>query len=395
MLVFAHSGYFHDLLDSFALGVIIINARGRIYAANTAAAAMLDRSREDLLSGPDIADEIISGTDDPESVRRYLLTALRRKMPQPPLRLRYASPSGPPRHLSLTVSHLTENEKVFGIMLQITDVTEIIALHERERAILDEKFRAERERVESLRTLSAAVAHQLRNPAMAIGGLTGVLLKKSPPADPSRPFLEAVLEQSRRLEAIVAAVGEITAPLCPHPSFFSLRDLAQSRLAHIQDASDGEAHPGRVWRLRGEDVRLCQDAGLLGQALDEILRNAALATPENGTVEVVIETADDRTSIGVLDQGPGISPDIAPYLFDPFFTTKAVGVGMGLCRTKRIMAALGGDVRVENHPDAGAWAVLTLPLSPRETNEPGQGQDAPPQTANDCPRPSPPGRSPD
>ncbi|NDY55629.1 PAS domain S-box protein [Desulfovibrio sulfodismutans] len=369
MLVFAQSGYFHDLLDSFALGVVILNARGRVYAANTAAAALLGHSREELLSDPAVAADVFRRTDNPKALRRYLRTALRREHPGGPLRLQYRALDGTSLHLSLTFSHLVENEKVFGVMLQITDVTEIMTLHERERRILDEKYRVERERVESLRALSSAVAHQLRNPAMSIGGLTGLLLKKSPPDDPARPFLQAVLEESKRLEAIVAAVGEATLPLSPQTSCFSLRDLVQSRLAHVR-AVTGERGLSAVWNLHGDDGRLCLDESLLGQALDEILLNAAEASPSGGRVDVALSahrTADghaDHASITVRDQGPGIAADIIPFLFDPFFTTKAVGVGMGLCRARRIMAALDGEIRVDNHPDGGTVAILQVAGAP-------------------------------
>ncbi|MDQ7832460.1 MAG: ATP-binding protein [Desulfovibrionaceae bacterium] len=385
MLVFAQSGYFHDLLDSFALGVVILNARGRVYAANTAAAALLGHSREALISDPAVGSDVFRRTDDPMALRRYLRAALRRDPPGGPLRLRYQTTAGESLHLSLTFSHLVENEKIFGVMLQITDVTEIIALHEREQRILAEKYRVERERVESLRALSSAVAHQLRNPAMSIGGLTGLLLKKSPPGDPARPFLQAVLEESKRLETIVAAVGEATLPLSPRTSCFSLRDMVASRLAHVQ-AMAAERGLSVVWSLQGEDGRLCLDGSLLGQALDEILLNAAEASPGGGRVDVALSprlAADshaDQAAITVRDQGPGIAPDIAAYLFDPFFTTKAVGVGMGLCRAKRIMAALGGEIRVENHPDGGGVASLQVTGGAAPGGEPGA--KASPDTAD-------------
>lgn len=369
MLVYAHSGYFHDLLDSFALGVVILNARGRVYAANTAAAALLGHSREALISDPAVAADVFRRTDDPKALRRYLREALHRGHPGEARRLRYRTVDGKSLHLSLTFSHLVENDKIFGVMLQITDVTEIMTLHERERRILDEKYRVERERVESLRALSSAVAHQLRNPAMSIGGLTGLLLKKSPSDDPARPFLQAILEESKRLETIVAAVGEATLPLSPRTSCFSLRDLAASRLAHVR-ALAAERGLSPVWDLKGEDGRLCLDGALLGQALDEVLLNAAEASPGGSHVDVMLspQSAADghavSATITVRDRGPGIAADIAPYLFDPFFTTKAVGVGMGLCRAKRIMASVAGEIRVENHPEGGAVAILQVAGAP-------------------------------
>ncbi len=366
MLVFAHSGYFHDLLDNFALGVIIINARGRIYATNAAAASLLGHPREAMLSDPDTVRDIFQRTDAPRALRRHIWSAMRHAAPQPPLRLRYQHPLGRIRHFSLTSSHLVENEKVFGIMLQITDVTEIITLHERERHILKEKYRAEHERVESLAKLSSAVAHQLRNPAASIGGLAGLMLRKCAPDDPRRPHLQAVVDQSRRLEAIVAAVADLTAPIAPRPEPVPLRELVRERIARLQAA---RAETGRrlIWVLEGDDPWPRLDPALLGRVLDEVLENAEEASPDGGRVRVDISRESGeaqppgRIRIAVKDRGRGIPPEIAPYLFDPFFTTKAVGVGMGLCLAKRLLEAMDGEIRLKNRPGGGTTAVIRIP----------------------------------
>lgn len=364
MLVFAHSGYFHDLLENFALGVIIINSRGRIYAVNTAAASLLGHTREALLSDPESVRDIFRRTDDPRALRRSIWSAMRHAAPEPPLRLRYRHVSGQVRHFSLTSSHLVENEKIFGIMLQITDVTEIITLHERERHILSEKYRAEHERVESLAKLSSAVAHQLRNPAASIGGLANLMLKKCPPDDPRLPHLQAVVDQSRRLEAIVAAVGDLTMPLAPHPSPCPLCELVRDRFARAVMAAPGKH---LAWDVEGIAPRPMLDASLLGRALDEILENAVEASPEGGRVTAVISREDGgdgtpgRIRIAVKDRGPGVSAEIAPYFFDPFFTTKAVGVGMGLSLAKRLLEALEGTIRLKNRPGGGTAAIVLLP----------------------------------
>ncbi len=364
MLVFVHSGYFHDLLENFSLGVIIINSRGRIYAVNTAAASLLGHTREALLSDPETVRDIFRRTDDPRALRRHIWSAMRHAAPQQPLRLRYRHASGQVRHFSLTSSHLVENEKVFGIMLQITDVTEIITLHERERHILSEKYRAEHERVESLAKLSSAVAHQLRNPATSIGGLANLMLKKCAQDDPRLPHLQAVVDQSRRLEAIVAAVGDLTMPIDQHSGPCPLRELVRQRIARAVSADPGKH---LVWSVEGNVPQPRLDASLLEKALDEILENAVEASPEGARVIAAISREDGnegtpgRIRIAVKDKGPGISPEIAPYLFDPFFTTKAVGVGMGLSLAKRLLEATGGTIRLKNRPGGGTAAIIHLP----------------------------------
>jgi len=72
----------------------------------------------------------------------------------------------------------------------------------------------------------------------------------------------------------------------------------------------------------------------------------------------------------VWDSGAGISEEDRPYIFDPFFTTKAVGVGMGLCRVKRIVSEHKGVIAVDGSLAKGTKVVIRLPrrLSENGTN---------------------------
>jgi signal transduction histidine kinase len=94
------------------------------------------------------------------------------------------------------------------------------------------------------------------------------------------------------------------------------------------------------------------DADELGlvQVLVNLINNAADATPEGGTIEVLVRAEPEQIELSVTDQGPGIPAEIAPRLFTPFFTTKEVGqgTGLGLATSRNIVEEHGGRIEFAN-----------------------------------------------
>ena len=362
MLTFAHSTYFHDLLGGFSAGIVIANIKGRVYASNPAASALLGESA-DSLADPSRARDIVARADNPRALTRFLAAAIKGGRKPAPLTFAYRHPDGKTRHFRLSASLLLENEKTFGILFEIDDMTEIFALHARERAMLLGIQAAQQERIESLGRFSLAVAHQIRNPLMIIGGFAGRLRKRHPEGDPDAAALVAILDGARRLEAVVRAVSSYArrreaAPVMADPADLALRAMETAQ------ARTGLRAPMVVDAAVGL-VRL--DPALAVEALGELLANAleADAAGKAGQgVSVRFALREGTLRVEVADRGPGLAEGVRPFLFDPFFTTKAVGVGMGLCIAKRDAEELGGSLDVSDRSDGGCLAVLTLPAAP-------------------------------
>ena len=105
-----------------------------------------------------------------------------------------------------------------------------------------------------------------------------------------------------------------------------------------------------IIETEGFDVEA--DPKLFGEALGEILENAVEALHSGeGVIEVSVSAKEDSLLLVIQDNGIGIANEDLPYVFDPFFTTKAVGVGMGLCRARRIIAEHHGDLWIESIRD--------------------------------------------
>ena len=360
MLTFAHSTYFHDLLASFSAGVVIANIKGLVYASNQAASELLGETAE-ALAEPATARAVIARTDKPRQLARFLAAPIKHGRKPEPIAFRYRHPDGTDRHLRLSASLLLENEKIFGILFEIDDMTEIYALHARERAMLLGIHAAQQQRIESLGRFSLAVAHQIRNPLMVIGGFTGRLLRRHPQGDPDCDALSMILDGAKRLESVVRAVSAYArkreaAPVMADPRDLAMRAMETARARTSCDAPFVLESSVGLTRI---------DAALAVEALSEILANAleALAACGNPQAAVAVSCrreADGSLRFAVADQGPGIAEDIRPFVFDPFFTTKAVGVGMGLAIAKRDAEELGGSLSLAPGPDGGCLAVLQL-----------------------------------
>jgi two-component system nitrogen regulation sensor histidine kinase NtrY len=104
------------------------------------------------------------------------------------------------------------------------------------------------------------------------------------------------------------------------------------------------------------------DAKLLSRAVRNLLENALRASAGGGKVEVRVERLDGTARIEVLDQGPGVRPELLGRIFDPYFSTHDTGTGLGLPIARRIAEEHGGAITAKNRPGRGLEVVITLPI---------------------------------
>jgi signal transduction histidine kinase len=118
--------------------------------------------------------------------------------------------------------------------------------------------------------------------------------------------------------------------------------------------------------LHGADETPCSPR--LTRVLQNLLSNAVRHTPADGAVHVTAARANGQLALAVEDTGEGIRPADLPRVFEPFFradpSRSGPGAGLGLALAKRIVDALGGDIRVESRPDAGSRFAVELPVRP-------------------------------
>lgn len=217
-------------------------------------------------------------------------------------------------------------------------------------------------RIESLRNISQAVAHQLRNPTTIIAGFANLLLKKPGMSERYLDYLDGIVLAARRIEGIAAAVHEYSdlrmGPLQRVPLAFVAGQVRACALS--QAATLGVEARAEAAATPGQEVMI--DPDLVETALCEIVKNS-LEAARPGGVRIDIRAACEagETVFTVSDDGKGMPPGVLDYVLDPFFTTKAVGVGLGLTKALRAAQEHGGVLEVSSAEGQGATVTMRLP----------------------------------
>jgi two-component system, OmpR family, sensor histidine kinase KdpD len=222
-------------------------------------------------------------------------------------------------------------------------------------------------------TLLAAVSHDLRSPLAAIKASVTDLLEEGVvrSSEERREALEAIDSESERLNALIANLLDMSrieaGVLQAHVETVDVGDVISSSVDNV----------GHVWPQM--HVREQVDEGVMARAdpvfLDRVLTNLLdnAARSSNGKVadvEVTTRRNDGLVTIRVIDHGRGISPDARELLFHPFYEldqrNPRLGAGLGLAIAKGFVAAMGGEIWVEETPGGGATFAVSVP-SMRET----------------------------
>lgn len=105
------------------------------------------------------------------------------------------------------------------------------------------------------------------------------------------------------------------------------------------------------------------DRDLFRQVLLNLARNSREAMPAGGVIEVLTGVREGRVEVVLIDNGPGMTPEILGKVFEVFFSTKPNGTGLGLPTVRRIVEAHGGMMQIESEPGRGTRVTLSLPAA--------------------------------
>lgn len=233
-------------------------------------------------------------------------------------------------------------------------------------------------RLTALGTLAAGVAHEVNNPATVAVMSAGLVqerleaLAQLMPEAGARAIIEETLGIQRDLleglDRIRAAIKNVQSFARPQEGPEELIDVAvlcrsarRIVAGELKDRARYRERLGACGAVRG-------DARQLEQVLVNLLINAAHAIPpgdaSSHTVSVEAQAQADSVVIVVSDTGGGIPEEILPRIFDPFFTTKPRerGSGLGLWICSRIVARMGGQIRVSTQLGLGSRFEIELPL---------------------------------
>ncbi len=368
--------WFSTTLRSIADAVVMVDLAGKITFMNPAAEALTGQKGVDAI-GKHARD--VLRLNDAHAVpleEAPLATALREKRS---IELQEASllnvATGAQRLISDSASPVIDGGETLGAVMVFRDVTEKKKLQKQLEVV---------DRLTSLGTMAAGVAHEINNPLAVV--VTNAEFIAEELANHRAELGDGASQAAgRRMDGIAQAlsdlkeaasrIGGIVSNLRtfsrPAQRGVGVVDVARCIDWAIRTTSHEFHHRARLVTRLQEVPAVSADEGRLGQVFINLLVNAAHSiTPGNADRnEVAISTwTDDKgwLNVEVTDTGSGIAEELLPRIFEPFFTTKAVGEGsgLGLSISHGIVTSLGGDLRVESEPGRGTKFLVLLPPAP-------------------------------
>ncbi|MBI3183675.1 MAG: response regulator [Myxococcales bacterium] len=262
------------------------------------------------------------------------------------------------------------------------------------------------EKLASIGTLVAGVAHEINNPLTFITAGVGALeeligelaqlseavqaavpeqreqarIELDATASESRQVLMEIADGARRLQRISSEL-KLMAP--SQQMSFEEVDLAAEVRAAWKLANPG---PGVAFVPKVDLPPLWSVGHMIGQVLSNLFTNAIHAMNGKGLVCCSATEGEGEVVVEVKDDGPGIAPQHLPRVFDPFFTTKPVGkgTGLGLSVSRALVQKLGGTIEVSSRPGAGATFTIRLPRTQKAASPESGELEAPPAAQPGC-----------
>ena len=251
-----------------------------------------------------------------------------------------------------------------------------------ERAkMLEERRDAERVRqgAELKTALLASLGHDLKTPLTAITVAAGNLRAAGTTDELRRDQLDVIQFEVSRLNRLFQNIVDMarieTGAIDAEREWVHPADIVDAAVQQAQHSLQN--HPLELDVDTPESAQV--DPRLTSTALAHLLENAGQYTPAGTPITVTATIDEAGLSLSVRDRGPGIAPQDVEHLFQQFFRGagarhRSFGTGMGLAITRGLLAAEGGRVWAENHPDGGACFTMNIPTFVRQ----GDGADEEP-----------------
>jgi signal transduction histidine kinase len=261
-----------------------------------------------------------------------------------------------------------KDEEIKSLLQAFNRMTRELRRHQRQLV--------QSEKLASLGTLLAGVAHELNNPLSNVSSSAQILAEDLDElgGDFKKELIRQVLEQSDRARDIVRTLLEFS-----RISDFSWQELSLKALIEkIITLLRGQiASNVRINLDVPEDLKITVDKQRMQQVFINLIKNGLDVIGPNGQIWIscreIIRKGRGRRELEILieDNGPGIPAEIRDRIFDPFFTTKDVGhgSGLGLFIVHDIIEMHGGSIRVVSNPGQGTTFILWLPDRQAEAGE--------------------------
>lgn len=368
--------YQEILLNNLTSGVVAIDLNNRITTFNSKAENILGVEASRAI-GTDIS--LLSS-----ELREPLLATLRQRenLSNKEVTLRVNGGREIPLAVSSSIFK-SRDDKILGALIVFYDLTE--------RKILEMEMRRT-DRLASLGTLAAGMAHEIKNPLVSLKTFTQLIPEKYDDKEFRENFSKIATNEVDRINNLVEQLLNFARPAPPTFRETDLCEVLENTLVLLQSRINEQ----NAWvnkDIKVKPLLAMADGDQLRQVFINVIINALQSMDKGDALTIVVDVRKakkfarssdsiagprkdgryiwgrDYAGIEISDAGKGIDPEDLPHLFDPFFTTRKSGAGLGLSIAHSIVKEHQGLIEVRSRLGKGTSFSILLPLSTQHTGE--------------------------
>ncbi|PYN34523.1 MAG: hypothetical protein DME01_14780, partial [Candidatus Rokuibacteriota bacterium] len=343
-VLLAHE-HLNNIVSTIESGVVAVDATGQVSLFNRAAEQLMglaaERVRNQPLSVlPECVGDMLSETITGGGAKT-----------QPEVQLSDGTTTRP---IICTTSPLHDQAgAVLGAVAVFSDLTPLKALEvERQRA----------ERLAYFEMLASGIAHEIKNPLVAVKTFAQLLPRRRGDDRFVAEFGRVVTHEIAKMERLLDRLRALSRPGERPRHLIDLRSPIGDAIEAMRPVF-AEKSAVLSAAMGQSPCTILGDHSELEQLFLNLLMNAHEVTAPGGMVRVEVATSADRAIVAVVDTGPGVPPELLERVFEPFFSTKERGSGLGLAICASIAQTHGARIKATNRDAGGAVFTVDFPVA--------------------------------